>query len=221
MVLAIFPGIRRRGRALRDPGGPTMAAAERCPKCGSALPTRSPEGLCPRCLMRRAMAGDPPVPAGRRHRDGPAATGPGHSPEPAQADLEATEAHIRPASRRRDAGPRRMPPATGRLIRPTRCDHRRPRGHARPPARHDRPLLRRLRDPGRAGPRRHGRRLQGPAGQPQPARRPQDDPGRRPGRRRRAAPVPERGRGGRAARPPRHRAGLRGRRARRPALLHA
>ena len=71
----------------------------------------------------------------------------------------------------------------------------------------------------RAGPRRHGGRLPGPAGQPQPARRPQDDPGRRPGRRRRAAPVPERGRGRRPARPPRHRADLRGRRARRPALL--
>ena len=37
----------------------------------------------------------------------------------------------------------------------------------------------------------------GPAGQPQPARRPEDDPGRRAGRRRRAAAVPERGRGGR------------------------
>ena len=41
----------------------------------------------------------------------------------------------------------------------------------------------------------------------------------RPGRRRRAAAVPERGRGRRPARPPRHRPGLRGRRARRPALL--
>ena len=41
------------------------------------------------------------------------------------------------------------------------------------------------------------------------------------GRRRRAAAVPDRGRGGRAARPPEHRADLRGRRARRPALLHA
>ena len=41
----------------------------------------------------------------------------------------------------------------------------------------------------------------------------------RPGLRRRAAAVPERGRGGRHARPPAHRADLRGRRARRPALL--
>ena len=41
-----------------------MAAARTCQKCGSVLPTRSPEGLCPRCLMRRAMAGDSPVPAG-------------------------------------------------------------------------------------------------------------------------------------------------------------
>ena len=44
----------------------------------------------------------------------------------------------------------------------------------------------RLRDPGRAGPRRHGRRLQGPAARTQPHRRPQDDPGRRPRRRRRS-----------------------------------
>ena len=56
---------------------------------------------------------------------------------------------------------------------------------------------------------------------PQPARRPQDGQGRPARRRRRAAPVPERGRGRRPARPPGHRPGLRGRRARRPALLHA
>ena len=73
-----------------------MAAARTCPKCGSALPTRSPEGLCPRCLMRRAMAGDPPVQAGDATEHGLDDTGPGDSPGPAQADVEATEAHIRP-----------------------------------------------------------------------------------------------------------------------------
>ena len=80
-------------------------------------------------------------------------------------------------------------------------------------------LFRRLRDQEGAGPRRHGRRLRGPTGQPQSPGGPEDDQGRRAGRRRRAPPVPERGRGGRAARPPRHRADLRGRPARRPALL--
>ena len=39
-----------------------------------------------------------------------------------------------------------------------------------------RPLLRRLRDPRRARPRRHGHRLPRPAGQPEPGRRRQDDP---------------------------------------------
>ena len=53
------------------------------------------------------------------------------------------------------------------------------------------------------------------------ARRAQDDPVGRPGLRRRAPPLPERGRGRRPARPPAHRADLRGRRARRPALLLA
>jgi serine/threonine protein kinase len=43
-------------------------------------------------------------------------------------------------------------------------------GHRRWPGPwHHGTLLRRLRDPERAGPRRHGRRLQGPPGQPQPA----------------------------------------------------
>ena len=48
----------------------------------------------------------------------------------------------------------------------------------------DRALHWGLRDPGRTGPRRHGRGLQGPAGQPQPPGGPEDDPGRRPCRRR-------------------------------------
>ena len=82
-----------------------------------------------------------------------------------------------------------------------------------------RPLLRRLRDHPRAGPRRHGRRLPGPADQPQPHRRAQDDPRRPACQRDRRQAVLHRGRGRRQPRPPGHRADLRGRPARGPALL--
>ena len=81
------------------------------------------------------------------------------------------------------------------------------------------PLLRRLRDHPRDRPRRHGRRLPGAAGQPQPARGAQDDP-RRPARRRdRCQAVLHRGRGRRQPRSSGHRADLRGRPARGPALF--
>ena len=197
-----------------------MAAARTCQKCGSRLPIRSPEGLCPRCLMQRAMAGDTPVQAGAMP---PSATStiraPATRPGRAQADLEATEGTLRPFV---DDAPRPSADATGDWTPdPTDPDATTDgRGAARGLPRGT--TIRYFGDyelPDGARPRRHGRRLPGPPGQPQPPRRPQDDPGRRPGRRRRAAPVPERGRGGRPARPPRHRAGLRGRRARRPALL--
>ena len=79
-----------------------------------------------------------------------------------------------------------------------------------------------LRGPRRAGPRRHGRRLQGPARRRSNrlvalkmilagAARQAEGPG----------PVPGRGRGGRPAPAPEHRPGLRGRRARRAAVLLA
>ena len=118
---------------------------------------------------------------------------------------------------------------------PLRPDsHRGPLGHAllRRPPRHA--LLRRrrpaapsaavrprLRDPGRAGPRRHGRRLPGPAARLQPHRRPQDDPGGAHAGPDELRPLPHRGGGRRAAAAPQHRAGPRGRRARRPAVLLA
>ena len=83
----------------------------------------------------------------------------------------------------------------------------------------DHPLLRRLRAAGRDRPRRDGDRLQGPAGVAQPAGRAQDDPRRQlrlePGR----PAVPRRGRVGGEPRPSAHRADLRGRRARGPAIL--
>ena len=88
---------------------------------------------------------------------------------------------LRPTARRRNGKPRR-------IVRPGRLQlHDRSRRHHRPAAGrgagHCPPAGARLRDPGRAGPRRHGRRLQGPAKKPQAPRRPEDDPGRRQRRR--------------------------------------
>src|SRR5947208_3204550 len=56
----------------------------------------------------------------------------------------------------------------------------------------------RLQDPGRARPRRHGRRLQGPPARPEPDRGPEDGPGGRPRRQPAIGPLPDRGRVGRA-----------------------
>jgi hypothetical protein len=38
-----------------------MIAAETCPDCAARLPADSPEGLCPRCLLRlgAALSADP------------------------------------------------------------------------------------------------------------------------------------------------------------------
>ena len=79
-----------------------------------------------------------------------------------------------------------------------------------------------LRDPGRAGPRRHGRRLQGPAGAVcnRLVALKMILAGATP-RAERLGPLSGRGRGGRPAAAPEHRADLRGRRARRAALLLA
>ena len=79
----------------------------------------------------------------------------------------------------------------------------------------------RLRDPGRAGRRRHGDRVQGAAPPARPPGRAEDDQGRR--RCTTGRPGPLRGRGPRRRRhrPPQHRQDLRDRRARRPALLLA
>ena len=88
---------------------------------------------------------------------------------------------------RRPAGPVRQRCGTrSARRRPRRCRSC-PKPSLEVCRRRRRPLrpahCRGLRDPGRAGPRRHGRRLQGPAGRAQPAGGPQDDPGRRPRRR--------------------------------------
>ena len=47
-----------------------MADRERCPNCGSDRPARAPQGLCPRCLLQRALDGDS---LGLSHVGGPAA----------------------------------------------------------------------------------------------------------------------------------------------------
>ena len=71
----------------------------------------------------------------------------------------------------------------------------------------------------RAGPRRHGDRLQGAAGGAQSGGGAENDPCRRPGRPGRNPPFSPRGRSGGTLAAPPHRAGARGRRARRPAVL--
>ena len=53
-----------------------MPEAMRCPGCGSGLAADAPEGLCPECLLKRAMQG------GSGSGDGPGTTTP-HSPGPA------------------------------------------------------------------------------------------------------------------------------------------
>src|SRR5438874_4179078 len=35
-----------------------MSVAPRCPVCGGERPARSLDGLCPRCLLTNALAGD-------------------------------------------------------------------------------------------------------------------------------------------------------------------
>ncbi len=41
-----------------------MTDANRCKSCGAERPAKSPEGLCPRCLMQQALGTDPPNSAG-------------------------------------------------------------------------------------------------------------------------------------------------------------
>ena len=158
-----------------------------------------------RGLPRRGRAGPAPCPARgaapRRARIAPT-RGRGPGPEEYSRRFPRTRrvgpgrfgSRARPGRRR---GPRTRPDDRDRR-------GRRPRRSQRgPDPRHPCPLLRRLRDPGGARPRRHGRRLQGPADQPQPPGRAQDDPGAAAGLRGRAPPVPQRGRGRRQARPSR------------------
>ena len=73
--------------------------AKRCPGCGAERPENAPDGLCPRCLMRRSTAGDLAGPAdvdAKTALAAPtalAATGSGQSTEPTPGDPEATGAH--------------------------------------------------------------------------------------------------------------------------------
>ena len=73
--------------------------AKRCPGCCAERPANAPDGLCPRCLMRRSTAGELPGPADVDATTAPAATGPGQSTEPTPGDPEATgAAWARPAT---------------------------------------------------------------------------------------------------------------------------
>ena len=69
-----------------------MADANPCPNCGAERPANAPEGLCPRCLLRQAMAGETHAPEGDPGTTSPAAVGPGHTHKTTQTDAEATRA---------------------------------------------------------------------------------------------------------------------------------
>ena len=90
--------------------------AKRCPGCGAERSANSPEGLCPRCLMRRSTAGDLPGPADVDATTALAATGSGQSTEPTPVDPEATGRTSFGLSRKRNRF-RMMPPPTGHPIR--------------------------------------------------------------------------------------------------------
>ena len=78
-----------------------------------------------------------------------------------------------------------------------------------------------LRNPRRAGPRRHGNRVQSPPDEFESHCRFENDPRRDPRQRHRARALPQRSRGRGGAVAPRHRPNLRNRRSRRPAVLGA
>ena len=150
-----------------------MSGENRCSGCGEERPANTPEGLCPRCLMRQEMTGDTPGPADVDATTTLAATSSGYPLEPSPGDFEATGAYnpgpaAGAASASLDTVAPHGPPATAE-------------GNAARRNLHRAAIIRYFGDyeiRERAGPRRHGRGLQGPAGQPQPARRPQDDQGR-------------------------------------------
>ncbi len=104
-----------------------------------------------------------------------------------------------------DAGPA---PARRAAVRRCRAPERLARGA-------------RLRDPGRAGPRRHGGRLPGPAAPAQPHRGAEDDPRLRARRPNRKAALPDRDGSGGPPATHAYRATVRGRRGAWPAVLLA
>src|SRR5688572_8478171 len=53
-----------------------------CPKCHAPLPATSPEGLCPECLLRQAMASQTQVNPGSDAPSDPNPSTPGSTPQP-------------------------------------------------------------------------------------------------------------------------------------------
>ena len=174
-----------------------MPDARTCPDCGSALPPRAPEGLCPRCLLRAGLGGDSLALdrtgevaatvelAAEAHGGGVLATiaaslGPVPRVLLRDTDLGPEPPLVRPGA---EAGDRRLGPL--------------------PDRRRDRP-------------RRHGGRAQGPRPRPRPRRRRQGAPRRPPRQRRHGPPVRRGGADRRPAPAPRDRADLRAGHLRRP-----
>ena len=192
------------------------------PACGTTPPTRRRRGRFPGpswlawCEPAGLGPADMVLPAGGRAM----AASPKRA-RPGRHQPRLVPAHGRTATGGVGLASLFQPPARAASAhhRPDGVRHRVDRGRLPGPGR---PADRAgLRDPGGAGPRRHGRGLQGPAGAAQARRRPQDDPGRRLCRRRSPRPLPGRGRGGGPPAASQHRADLRDRRARRPAVLLA
>src|SRR3954470_422711 len=59
VTLAITYLMKTRWLSVSDAtsnGASAMSGAETCPDCGERLPSHSPAGLCPRCLLRLGAA---------------------------------------------------------------------------------------------------------------------------------------------------------------------
>ncbi len=75
------------------------ADANRCAGCGGERPANTPDGLCPRCVIGRAMTDDRTVPADVDATTSPADRGSDRTPEPTLADSAAARSKTdRPAT---------------------------------------------------------------------------------------------------------------------------
>src|SRR5437773_2188381 len=74
--------IRRLAGPVREQSRPRPSLRS-CPQCGGELPRDAPEGLCPRCLLRRGLGRSSPSDAEAGPEPTSAFHGPGTAPTPA------------------------------------------------------------------------------------------------------------------------------------------